>query len=85
MPKPALRETLTQSCLQLNVVDAVHSAVYATFCRKLNGAKAKRRPLAPLTKGCMADCDACQRGLTFPDALVIPAVPALEFGETVFA
>ncbi|MCP2131426.1 MULTISPECIES: hypothetical protein [Bradyrhizobium] len=51
MPKPALRETLTQSCLQLNVVDAVHSAVYATFCRKLNGAKAKRRPLAPLSKG----------------------------------
>ncbi|WP_128918049.1 hypothetical protein [Bradyrhizobium nanningense] len=48
MPKPALRATLSQPCLQLNAIDAVHSAAYTTFRMKLNGAKAKRRPLAPL-------------------------------------
>ncbi|UPJ26030.1 MULTISPECIES: hypothetical protein [unclassified Bradyrhizobium] len=48
MPKPALRATLAQLCLQLNALDAVHSGRHATFCSKLNGAKAKRRPLAPL-------------------------------------
>ena len=48
MPKPAPREPLAQSCLQLNAIDAAHHAIYMTICMKLNGAKAKRRPLAPL-------------------------------------
>ncbi|UWU91393.1 hypothetical protein [Bradyrhizobium sp. CB1015] len=48
MPKPALRATLAQACLQLNARDAVQRALHPTFYRKLNGAKAKRRPLAPL-------------------------------------